>query len=55
VLDAVPVPAPESRVLKVEGLTLRGARDGEVHLLAVVDEDDPDRPSVELELSVRLQ
>jgi hypothetical protein len=54
VLDAVPVPAREGRVLKVEGLTLRSARDGEVHLLAVVDEDDPGRPSVELELSVGL-
>ena len=42
-------------MLEVEGLTLRGARDGEVHLLAVVDADDPDRPSVELALPVRLE
>jgi hypothetical protein len=54
VLDAAPLPAPEGRVLKVEGLALDGARNGQVRLLAVVDEDDPDQPSVHLELSVRL-
>ena len=54
VLDAAPLPAPDGRVHKVEGLTLRGTRNGQVQLLAVVDDDDPDRPSAALSLSVHL-
>jgi hypothetical protein len=44
----------DGRVPKVEGLALRGVRDGAVHLLAVVDDDDPTRPSTALELHVEL-
>ena len=35
---------------KVEGLALREVRDGQVHLLAVVDDDDPGVPSAEIDL-----
>jgi hypothetical protein len=41
-------------VLKVEGLALRDVRDGSVQLLAVVDADDPEAPSVQLDLRVVL-
>jgi len=41
-------------VHKVEGLSLSRLRRDEVHLLAVVDNDDPDAPSAELDLRVRL-
>jgi hypothetical protein len=54
VLDVVPLPTPGGRVHKVEGLALRGGAGGEVHLLAVVDDDDPAIPSTELGLRVRL-
>ncbi len=54
VLDLAPLPRTAGRVHKVEGLALRGVTGGEVRLLAVVDDDDPDVPSTELELRVRL-
>ena len=50
VLAVAPVPEVHGHVRKVEGLALRAVRDGEVHLLAVVDDDDPRRPSTELAL-----
>ncbi|MCF6735998.1 hypothetical protein [Blastococcus sp. KM273129] len=49
-----PVPEVGGHVHKVEGLALRGVEGGEVHLLAVVDDDDPDTPSAELDLRVVL-
>jgi len=54
VLDVAPIPEVDGRVHKIEGLALRGIRDGEVHLLAVVDADDPDTPSAELDLRAAL-
>ena len=54
VLDVVPIPEVEGAVHKVEGLALRDARDTELRLLAVVDDDDPDAPSTELDLRVLL-
>ena len=54
VLDVAAVPEVDGHVPKVEGLALRAARDGEVHLLAVVDDDDPTRPSAAVELQVEL-
>ena len=39
---------------KIEGLALRGIRDGQVHLLAVVDDDDPATPSAEIDVRVVL-
>ena len=52
--DVAAVPPLDGRVAKVEGLALRAVRDGDVHLLAVVDDDDPTRPSTALELHVDL-
>ena len=54
VLDVAAVPPVDGRVAKVEGLALRAVRDGDVHLLAVVDDDDPTRPSTALEFHVAL-
>ena len=54
VLDVAAVPEVDGRVPKVEGLALRAVRGGEVQLLAVVDDDDPTRPSTALELHVHL-
>jgi hypothetical protein len=54
VLAVAPIPEVGGRVHKIEGLALRGPADGEVHLLAVVDDDDPDMPSLEIELRVVL-
>jgi hypothetical protein len=54
VLAVVPIPEVDGRVHKIEGLALREVRDGDVHLLAVVDADEPDAPSAELELRVVL-
>jgi hypothetical protein len=54
VLDVAPVPEVEGRVAKVEGLALRGLDGDRVHLLAVVDADDPERPSPQVELTVTL-
>jgi hypothetical protein len=50
VLEVAALPELGGRVHKVEGLALRGVRGAEVRLLAVVDDDDPDRPSAEIEL-----
>jgi hypothetical protein len=54
VLDVAAVPEVDGRVPKIEGLALRAVHDDEVHLLAVVDDDDPTRPSTALELHARL-
>jgi len=54
VLAVEPFPEVDGHVHKVEGLALRGVQDGTVRLLAVVDDDDPDVPSVQLELTVVL-
>ena len=50
VRDVAPIPEVGGRVHKVEGLALRDVRGSEVHLLAVVDDDDPTRPSAALRL-----
>ncbi len=50
VLAVAPIPEVDGHVHKVEGLALRDVRDGVVHLLAVVDDDDPTRPSTVLRL-----
>lgn len=39
---------------KIEGLALRGAGADEIHLVAVVDADDPTAPSSEIGLRVAL-
>jgi hypothetical protein len=49
-----PIPEFGGRVHKIEGLALRDVRNGAVHLLAVVDDDDPDAASAELDLRVLL-
>jgi hypothetical protein len=54
VVAAVPIPEVDGHVHKIEGLALREIRDGEVHLLAVVDDDDPEAPSAEIALRVVL-
>jgi hypothetical protein len=54
VLAVAPIPEVDGHVHKVEGLALREVRDDVVHLLAVVDDDDPDAPSAELELRAAL-
>jgi hypothetical protein len=50
VLAVAPIPEVDGHVHKVEGLALRAVHDGQVRLLAVVDDDDPDAPSAEIEL-----
>ena len=55
VLDVAPVPEVEGRVVKVEGLALRGVDGDRVDLLAVVDADDPELPSPQVELTVSLR
>jgi hypothetical protein len=50
VLSVAELPEVGGHVHKVEGLALREVRDGEAHLLAVVDDDDPERPSTALRL-----
>ena len=50
-----PIPEVDGHVHKVEGLALREVRGSEVHLLAVVDDDDPARPSVVLRLRADLE
>lgn len=53
VVDAVPCRrSTDGRVAKVEGLALLGHAAGAVRLLAVVDDDDPESPSMELVLRV---
>lgn len=50
VLAVAQIPEVDGQVHKVEGLALRGVRGGEIRLLAVVDNDDPEVPSAELDL-----
>jgi hypothetical protein len=52
VVAVAPLPEVEGRVAKVEGLALVELSDGGCRLLGVVDDDDPDRPSTELQLRV---
>ena len=47
------LPRVDGKVAKVEGLTLLHAGRGVASVLAVVDADDPDAPSVALELRLR--
>jgi hypothetical protein len=54
VLAVAPIPEVGGHVHKVEGLALREVRDGTVHLMAVVDDDDPTRPSAVLRLRALL-
>ncbi|PZA22718.1 hypothetical protein DMO24_03660 [Modestobacter versicolor] len=54
VVAVAPLPEVGGRVHKVEGLGLVDVRGDEVRLLAVVDDDDPDVPSTELDLRVVL-
>ncbi len=49
-LAVAPIPEVDGRVRKVEGLALRNLTGDTVHLLAVVDDDDPTTPSTELTL-----
>ena len=52
VLAVVPLPEVDGRVAKVEGLAVLDADSAGVALLAVVDDDDPQVPSLELVLRV---
>jgi hypothetical protein len=54
VVAVVPVPEVDGHVHKVEGLALRSVDGSTVRLLAVVDDDDPEAPSAELDLRVEL-
>jgi hypothetical protein len=53
VLGVAPIPEVGGHMHKIEGLALRDVREGEVRLLAVVDDDDPTEPSAEVELRCR--
>ena len=50
VVDVAPIPEVDGLVHKVEGLALRDVRGAEIRLLAVVDADDPETPSAEIDL-----
>jgi hypothetical protein len=50
VLAVAQIPEVDGQVHKVEGLALREVRGAEIRLLAVVDNDDPEVPSAELDL-----
>ncbi len=54
VVAVAPVPEVGGTVHKIEGLALRVLEGRTVHLLAVVDDDDADAPSAELELRLEL-
>ncbi len=54
VLAVAPIPEVDGHVHKVEGLALRRVEGAEVHLLAVVDDDDPDAASTAIDLRVDL-
>jgi hypothetical protein len=54
VLAVAPIPEVGGRVHKVEGLALQAFDAGQVHLLAVVDDDDPDTPSTAVDLRADL-
>lgn len=47
------IPPVEGRVAKVEGLALIGCNESGATLLAVVDDDDTEQPSLQLTLTVR--
>jgi hypothetical protein len=49
-----PIPELHGHVHKVEGLALRAVAGHVLHLLAVVDDDEPDTPSAAIELRVDL-
>ena len=53
-MDTLELPSLDGTVAKVEGLGLAGHHDGRVDLVAVVDADDPEVPSLLLELAVSL-
>ena len=54
VLAVAAIPEVGGRVHKVEGMALSDVRGDEIHVLAVVDVDDPETPSAELDLRVVL-
>jgi hypothetical protein len=54
VLAVAPLPEVDGRVHKIEGLALHRSAAAELHLLAVVDADDPAAPSSEIALRVVL-
>ena len=54
VVAVAPIPEVEGHVHKVEGLALQAFDAGQVHLLAVVDDDDPDTPSTAVDLRADL-
>jgi len=54
VVDVVPLPHLDGRVLKVEGLMVLGADTSQARLFAVTDVDDPDAASWAATLHVRL-
>ena len=54
VLDVVPLPAHEGRILKVEGLMVTDVDEHHVDLYAVTDVDDPEAASWAATLRVRL-
>jgi hypothetical protein len=54
VVAVAPIPEVEGHVHKVEGLALRRVDGGQVHLLAVVDDDDPGTPSTAIDLRAEL-
>ena len=54
VVAVTPIPEVDGHVHKVEGLALRRVECSEVHLLAVVDDDDPDAPSTAIDLRADL-
>ena len=54
VVDVVPLPDHDGRVLKVEGLMVLDVVEAEVTLYAVTDVDDPDAASWAVTLRVRL-
>ena len=54
VVDVVPLPDHDGRVLKVEGLMVLDVDEAEVTLYAVTDVDDPDAASWAVTLRVRL-
>jgi hypothetical protein len=53
VVDVAELPRIDGQVAKVEGLALVGHRDDRIDLVAVVDADDPNVPSLLLELSLQ--
>jgi hypothetical protein len=54
VVAVAPIPEVEGHVHKVEGLALRRVDGDQVHLLAVVDDDDPRTPSSAIDLRAEL-